>query len=424
MANEEEIVYEITFDLPDDRIIPDYNDTAELPDVAIADAAIADVTTKPNCYPTQSCRSVVGNQLYNAYAPRLQFLQLGEVQAHRSALMAINEQKLHPGEVTMQQMHATTATLKIDDMVQVVDKELMTMHKHEIAVWGYLMTQYNLKPGLCKFGKKGTEVAVSELTQLHMMDTWKVMDPLQLSREARAKALSSLLFLKEKSSGKIKGWACINRASQRAYISKEDAASPTVLTKLVFITSAIAVSEKRHVRCYNAPSAFVNMDVDENVLMVLKGELAEMMVHIAPQIYRKYITVDRKGMPVLYVKLQKALYGLMRASLFFYMKLRKELEEYRFVVNPYDPCVANKYVGDKEQLTVIWHVDNLMGLCTNDFKLTKLSCYLANIYGPKLTMHTGATNKYLGIDFEFKTSGDLQVSMVAYLKYVIRGSRN
>ncbi len=45
----------------------------------------------------------------------------------------------------------------------------------------------HLKPCLCKFGIKGIEVAVSELTQLHVMDTWKVMDPFQLSREAKAK---------------------------------------------------------------------------------------------------------------------------------------------------------------------------------------------------------------------------------------------
>jgi hypothetical protein len=38
-----------------------------------------------------------------------------------------------------------------------------------------------------------------------------------------------------------------------------------------------------------------------------------------------------------------------------------------------------------------------------------------------LTMHTGVNHKYLGIDFEFKTSRDLQVSMVAYLKEVIMG---
>ncbi len=88
------------------------------------------------------------------------------------------------------------------------------------------------------------------------------------------------------------------------------------------------------------PSAFVNTDMDEDILMVLKGELAEMMVQIASQVYRKYIMVDRKGTKILYVKLQKALYGLMRASLLFYLKLKKEFEAYGLEVNPYNPCMA------------------------------------------------------------------------------------
>ncbi len=49
--------------------------------------------------------------------------------------------------------------------------------------------------------------------------------------------------------------------------------------------------------------------MDEDVIMVLKAELAEMMVQISPEVYRQYVTVDRKGNKVLYVKLQKALYG-------------------------------------------------------------------------------------------------------------------
>ena len=152
------------------------------------------------------------------------------------------------------------------------------------------------------------------------------------------KALPSLLFLKEKHCGKLKGRTCISRAPQRAYIPQEDVVLPTVAT---FTTAAITAKEKWVVQCYNISSAFVNTNVDKNILMVLKGKLMEMMVHIAPQIYRKYIAVDRKWTLGLYAKLQKTIYGLMRASLLFYRKLRKELEEYGFVVNPYDPCVAN-----------------------------------------------------------------------------------
>ncbi len=163
----------------------------------------------------------------------------------------------------------------------------------------------------------------------------------------------------------------------------------------------------------------MNTDVDEDVLMVLKGNLAEMMVQIAPQVYKKYVTVDRKGTPILYVKLQKALYGLMQASLLFYRKLRKEMEQYGFMINPYNPCVANKTTACKKQLTVIWHVDDLMGSCDEDFELTKFLCYLAKIHGPKLTMHTGWRHNYLGVDMEFRKDGTLGVSMVAYLKNVI-----
>jgi hypothetical protein len=228
-------------------------------------------------------------------------------------------------------MHATTYTQKepeIDDTKHAVDPKLLTNSEDEMKVWGYLMTQYNLKPGLRKFGAKGQHAAIDELTQLHVMDTWTAMDATKLSREDKMKALSLLLFLKEKRTGKIKGRACINGAPQRAYIPKEDAASPTVSTESTFVTAAIAANEKRKVRCFDIPSAFVNTDVDKDVLMVLKGELADMMMQIAPQVYRKYVTINKKGTPILYVKLKKALYGLMRASLLFYRKIRRELEDY------------------------------------------------------------------------------------------------
>ncbi len=105
--------------------------------------------------------------------------------------------------------------------------------------------------------------------------------------------------------------------------------------------------------------------MDLNMLMVLKGKLAEMVVHIAPQLFCKYKMVDRKGSPVLYVKLQKALYSLMRASLLYYRNIHKELKEYGFIVNLYDPCVVNKDIGDREQMTIIWHADDLMAFCVS-----------------------------------------------------------
>ncbi len=122
--------------------------------------------------------------------------------------------------------------------------------------------------------------------------------------------------------GDVKGRACVNGAPQWSYIAKKEAASLTVSTESTLITAAITAHERRFVRFFDVPSAFVNTDVDEEVIMVLKGDLVEMMIQVALEVYQKYVAVDKKGTKVLYVKLQKALYGLMRASLLFYRKLR------------------------------------------------------------------------------------------------------
>ena len=69
-----------------------------------------------------------------------------------------------------------------------------------------------------------------------------------------------------------------------------------------------------------------------------------MMINIALQIYRSYVKMDKKGTPIPYVILKKALYGILRSSLLFYRKLRGELEAYGFKINSYDQCVGNKMV--------------------------------------------------------------------------------
>jgi hypothetical protein len=181
-----------------------------------------------------------------------------------------------------EQLPAITSCIMLEaDMVNVmvhdIDSVMIPSLKEEIKLRGYVMTQYNLKPGLRKFGAKETTAAIKELTQLLDMDTWMAMDPSKISREDWMRALSFLLFLKEKQTGKVKGQACTNGAPQWAYISKEDAASPTMSTESPFITACIVASKRKKVQCYNVPGAFVNMDVDEDMLMVLKGEMVEMM---------------------------------------------------------------------------------------------------------------------------------------------------
>jgi hypothetical protein len=83
---------------------------------------------------------------------------------------------------------ATTAinalgTDMVDNSTHVNDPELVSTSEEEMMVWGYMMMQYNMKAGLRKFGDKAKMVAMEEMTQLHIMDTWKAMDLEKLSWE-------------------------------------------------------------------------------------------------------------------------------------------------------------------------------------------------------------------------------------------------
>ena len=206
-AEDDELVYEITLDLPDAGLGlmngnpamilgEDRNDNTP---VAIAEDT-EDTPTDGQRYPTQARRSAVGNQPYDAYAPRTTFLQLGTARAHRSVLEA-NRLARMTKEERLLAMTTTTSEPFVDDVKHRVDQAMCTTSEAELGVMAYILTQYNLKPGLRKFGTRGEKAALKEMMQLHIMDTWTPMEAGKLSREQRMRALSSLLFLKENKPG-------------------------------------------------------------------------------------------------------------------------------------------------------------------------------------------------------------------------------
>ena len=125
------------------------------------------------------------------------------------------------------------------------------------------------------------------------------------------------------------------------------------------------------------------------------GRLAELMVKITPAIYRKYVTVNTKGQTILYVRLQNALYGIIKAALLFYQRFVKDLKSIGFVLNPCDPCAANKIVNG-DQLTVAWHVDDLK-VSHKDLKvLARMATLLEATYEQLFEDGSGAMTLHCG----------------------------
>jgi hypothetical protein len=92
----------------------------------------------------------------------------------------------------------------------------------------HAMKQYSLKKGLHKFQKVGEAAVSKELKQLHMRDTVAPQDSKGISDTYQQGELESLMFLKEKRDGTIKGWACADGRKQREKAVAGAASPPTV----------------------------------------------------------------------------------------------------------------------------------------------------------------------------------------------------
>ena len=127
----------------------------------------------------------------------------------------------------------------------------------------------------------------------------------------------------EKRNGDIKARKVSDGSKQRTYdgYDKSDGSSPTVVTESIFMTGVVDAKERRNVAVLDIANAFLQADNDETVNMLLRGKLAEMMVRIDPALYWEYVTYSTNGVPMLYVRLSKALYGMLRAALLFYKRI-------------------------------------------------------------------------------------------------------
>jgi hypothetical protein len=160
--------------------------------------------------------------------------------------------------------------------------------------------------------------------------------------------------------------------------------------------------------------------------MRLRGKLAKLMVKVAPKIYSKYVIINSKGQKVLYVCLLNTLYSIMKAALLYYQRFVQDLLSINFIINPYDPCVANKFVKHK-QLTVVWHVDDLKVSHRNPAIVTKMADWLKATYerlfddgSGKMQISRGKIHEYLGMTLDYSTPGQVSIIMIKYIEEILQ----
>ena len=266
------------------------------------------------------------------------------------------------------------------------------------------------------------------MKQLHFRDTFKPKHWRELNNIQRQTVLESHMFLKEKRSGKIKGRTVAGGNKQWDFISKEDASSPTVATESVLLTCIIDAEEGRDVAVVDIPNAFIQTRIQDEKDMVfirIRGVLVDILLEIAPKVYKPYVCVDKKGNKTLLVQCQNTIYGTMVASLLYYRKFTKSLTSIGFEINPYDPCVANKIIEGK-QMTICFHVDDCKlshrDSSVNDRMIEWLRQEYESIFedgSGKMTVSRGKIHTYLGMTLDYTIPGLVKVSMFEYIDEIL-----
>ena len=136
------------------------------------------------------------------------------------------------------------------------------------------------------------------MKQLHFRNTFKPKHWRELTHTQRQTVLDPHMFPKEKRYGAIKGRAVAGGNKQRDYISKEDARSPKVATEAVLLPCIIDAEEERDVAVIDIPNAFIQTRVEDKKYMAfikICGFLVDVLVEIAPDVYKLHFATDKRG---------------------------------------------------------------------------------------------------------------------------------
>ena len=133
--------------------------------------------------------------------------------------------------------------------------------------------------------EKVEKSAYVEFEQIHKRGTLSPINPKIMTREESEKVLRSIMLTKMKASGECKTRTVADGSQQRGTVRDEDKTGPTGSLQARLLTSIIDAKERRFVITMDILNAFLhaNLPHDEKVIMRLVGELAEIMVKLAPE---------------------------------------------------------------------------------------------------------------------------------------------
>ena len=283
-----------------------------------------------------------------------------------------------------------------------------------------MLMQMSARAGIKKHGQVARDALTAEFAQLDYKGAYEPIQAVDLTKTQQKKALRVINLTEEKRNGRLKGRSVADGRPQRMLYTKEETSSPTTTPESVFLTTLIDAVEDRHVVVADVTGAYLNADMDDFVLIRLTGDDVNMMCDANPT-YERFVTTDH-GHKTMFLQLKKALYGCVKSALLWYRLFRDTLEEMGFVLNPYDPCVANAMIKGS-QCTIVWFVDDNKISHKDPAVVRDVVQRIEAKFGT-MTKTEGDEHEFLGMKLLFDHQNKtVQILMQSYLDEAIQQSQ-
>jgi len=286
---------------------------------------------------------------------------------------------------------------------------------HHCAV-GACMTQMSARQGIKTYGNRAIDAMAKEYSQLESLKVFAPVYKRNLTPKVRRNALQVIDLIKEKRCGRIKGRTVVDGRGQRGNYTKSETSSSALTLEAFVATLAVDALERRDVAVADIAGAFLKAEQPDYVVIKMRGPAVTAILQVNAQKYKKYVVLE-KNEKVMYLRLLKAMYGTLTAPLLWYKLFARTLLDLGFVINRYDPCVANKIVNGT-QFTICWYVDDLKLSHVQPEEVTKMLDILNNKFD-QMSITRGKKHTYLGMNFEIR-EGKVFLEMASYLSECIK----
>lgn len=225
------------------------------------------------------------------------------------------------------------------------------------------------------------EAMTAEIEQLEEHKTWNVMKKSAVPKGANVLPTTWVLRVKRYPDGrfrKFKARLCVRGDRQVEGVDYFEKYSPVVQWSTVRMMLSLTASQDLKTRQVDFSNAFVQATLNEDVYISL------------PQGYEAEGADEQ-----MVLKLNKSLYGLVQAPLYWGLHLKAALEDAGFEPSSHDPCLYT----NSEGVVVLTYVDDCLFFAKDN---SKIDAVIAKL-GKKLKMTIEGSNEdtvyaFLGVD--------------------------